>query len=336
MVDHNFFIKPQPKHLHDFVQDIGILEPSTIENIEIQDIAPLQEAGEGDLTFFDNVKYLDDFLNTKASACILSPSMVEKAPKGITLLPSDAPYKSYALAAQIFYPALESTKTISEKAVIAESAKIGANCQIEPYVVIEEGAEIGDGTIIKSHSFIGKNVKIGHDCRIDNHVTLSHCILGDHVRLYPGVRIGQDGFGFAIDVKGHVKVPQLGRVIIGNGVEIGANSTIDRGAGPDTIIGEGSWIDNLVQIGHNVKIGRGCVVVAQAGIAGSAVMDDFSVLAAQAGVAGHLKIGKGAKIGAKAGVMRNIPDGEEQLGSPAMPVRQFMRQVAALRKLAKG
>jgi UDP-3-O-[3-hydroxymyristoyl] glucosamine N-acyltransferase len=147
--------------------------------------------------------------------------------------------------------------------------------------------------------------------------------------------VGQDGFGFAIDPAGHVKVPQLGRVLIGSHVEIGANSCIDRGAGPDTVIGDGAWIDNLVQIGHNVQIGRGCVLIAQSGVAGSTVLEDFSVLAAQAGVAGHLRIGKGARIGAKAGVMRDIPAGEEHLGAPSMPVREFMRQVAVLKRLTK-
>ncbi|NQZ13927.1 MAG: UDP-3-O-(3-hydroxymyristoyl)glucosamine N-acyltransferase [Alphaproteobacteria bacterium] len=145
---------------------------------------------------------------------------------------------------------------------------------------------------------------------------------------------GQDGFGFAIDPAGHVKVPQLGRVVIEDNVEIGANTCIDRGAGPDTVIGAGTWIDNLVQIGHNVKIGRGCVLIAQSGVAGSSVLEDYAVVAAQGGVAGHLTVGMGAQVGAQAGVMRDVPAGEKVLGSPAMPVKDAMRQFATLRKLA--
>ena len=160
-------------------------------------------------------------------------------------------------------------------------------------------------------------------------------MIGDHVSIYRGAMIGQDGFGFAIDPAGFVKVPQLGRVIIEDHVEIGANTTIDRGAGPDTVIGQGTWIDNLVQIGHNVQIGRGCVIVAQVGISGSTRIDDFVMIGGQAGVAGHLHIASGARIGAQSGVMRNIPAGEQQMGSPSIPTKQFMRQTATLNKLTK-
>jgi UDP-3-O-[3-hydroxymyristoyl] glucosamine N-acyltransferase len=181
---------------------------------------------------------------------------------------------------------------------------------------------------------IAQNVEIGDQSVIGANASISHALIGANVRIYPGVRIGQDGFGFAIDPAGHVKVPQLGRVIIGDSVEIGANTTIDRGAGPDTHIGQGSWIDNLVQIGHNVKIGRGCVIIAQTGVAGSTVLEDYAVLAAQVGVAGHLTIGMGARIGAQSGVMRDVAAGSEVMGAPAMPAKQFMRQVAMLRKMS--
>jgi UDP-3-O-[3-hydroxymyristoyl] glucosamine N-acyltransferase len=207
---------------------------------------------------------------------------------------------------------------------------------IEAGVVIGAKAVIGDGCWIEANAVIGRGVTIGATSRIGANATISHAEIGSGTRLYPGVRVGQDGFGFAIDPAGHVKVPQLGRVIIGDHVEIGANSCIDRGAGPDTVIGHGTWIDNLVQIGHNVKIGRGCVLVAQSGVAGSTTLEDYAVLAALAGVAGHLKIGMGARIGAKSGVMKDVPAGEEQLGAPAMPVKEFMRQVIALKRLTKG
>jgi len=194
---------------------------------------------------------------------------------------------------------------------------------------------IGDNGWVEAGAHIDENVTIGARCRIGSNASLSHAVLDDHVRLYPGVRVGQDGFGFAIDPSGYVKVPQLGRVLIGSHVEIGANTTIDRGAGPDTVIGQGTWIDNLVQIGHNVKIGKGCVIVAQVGISGSTVIDDYVVIGGQVGIAGHLHIGSGVRIAAQSGVMKNIPAGQEMMGSPAMPIKDHMRQIIALKRLAK-
>jgi UDP-3-O-[3-hydroxymyristoyl] glucosamine N-acyltransferase len=183
---------------------------------------------------------------------------------------------------------------------------------------------------------IGDGVVIGRHCRIHAQVTISHSILGDRVVIYPGARIGQDGFGFAITKTGFVPVPQLGRVLIGDGAEIGANSTIDRGSAQDTVIGPGVHIDNLVQIGHNVNIGSHAVIVAQAGVSGSTVIGEQVMIAAQAGLTGHLNIGKGAKIGAQSGVMADVAAGTEVLGAPAQPVKAFFREVITLRKLAQG
>ena len=182
---------------------------------------------------------------------------------------------------------------------------------------------------------IGPGVVIGADCRIGPLVSVSHALLGDRVVLLSGARIGQDGFGFAIGAKGFTSVPQLGRVILEDDVEIGANSTVDRGSTADTVIGAGSRLDNLVQIGHNVRLGRCCVVVAQAGISGSTVLEDFVTVAAQAGLTGHLTIGAKARIGAQAGIMSDVEAGVDVVGSPAMPVREFFRNVATLRRLSR-
>ncbi len=301
----------------------------------IEDVNSLEEAGAADLSFLDNLKYKEAFKVTKAGACFVSPAVVDIAPKGLNLLVSKMPYKSYALAAQAFYPVVKPDAEISDKAFVSSSAIIAKGCVIEEGAVIRDGVSLGAGTWVQSHAVIGENVQIGEGCRIGSHVTITHAILGSHITLYPGVRIGQDGFGFAIDPCGHVKVPQLGRVLIEDHVEIGANTTIDRGAGPDTVIGQGTWIDNLVQIAHNVKIGRGCIIVSQVGISGSTVIEDFVAIGGQAGIAGHLHVGTGARIGAQSGVMRDIPAGEEQMGSPALPSRQFMRQVASLGRLIK-
>ena len=336
MADPGFFQKTRPLTL----AEIASLAQASLASDEgaddlVHDIAPLDSAGPGDLSFLDNIRYKEQFSKTQAGVCIVSEKMAAHAPDGVRLLISDTPYKSYALVAQAFYPDRFPDARISENAHIHPGAKLLDGCIVEDGAVIHDGAEIEEGSWIEANAVIGQGVRIGKKCRIGAGATVSHALIGDSVRLYPGVRVGQDGFGFAIDPQGHVKVPQLGRVIIEDHVEIGANSCIDRGAGPDTIIGAGTWIDNLVQIGHNVKIGKGCVLIAQSGVAGSSVMEDYSVLAAQAGIAGHLTVGKGAKIGAKSGVMRDVPAGEEQLGAPSVPVKDFMRQVAMLKRLTK-
>ena len=301
----------------------------------IDDVAALDSASGNHLSFFENVKYKDSFLNSKAGACFVSAKAAAFAPDHMALLVSPYPYKSYAKAAAHFYPEDKPPSDISKVAIIDDSADVGDGCTIEAGAIIKSGAKIGAHCWIESGAVIGESVEIGDGCRVGVNAVISHCVLGKGVRLYPGACVGQDGFGFAIDPAGHVKVPQLGRVVIQDYVQVGANTTIDRGAGPDTIIGEGTWIDNLVQIGHNVKIGRGCIIVAQVGISGSTELEDFVALGGQAGVAGHLKIGAGARIGAQSGIMRNVPAGEEHMGSPAIPIKQFMRQVAALARLIK-
>ena len=338
MADPRFFTKQNSISLAELaVIAGGVLAESAVErsSLAISDVAPLDLAGPGQISFLDNVRYKDSFSKSNAAACIVSDSMAAFAPSGMALIISKNPYKSYALVAQAFYPEQYPESDISPAAHVDPSAIIGKGCVIEAGSVVKANAKIGDGCWIESGAVIGAGVEIGAKSRIGTCSSVSHAVLGQAVRLYPGVRVGQDGFGFAIDPAGHVKVPQLGRVMIEDHVEVGANACIDRGSGPDTVIGAGSWIDNLVQIGHNVKIGRGCVLIAQSGIAGSTVLEDYAVIAAQAGVAGHLRIGKGARIGAKAGVMKNVPAGEEQLGAPAMPVKEFMRQVIALKRLTK-
>lgn len=334
MADPRFFTKPIPLSLAQICAKAQLtLDNEADADFLVQDVAALNVANENQLSFLDNKKYRDEFSATKAGAVIIHPDMKPYAPKGAKLLLSKSPYKSYALAAQFFYPSQKPEPFVSKLASVHSAAQIGKDVVIADFVSIGANAVIGDGCWIESHAVIGDGVTLGQNCRIGHHASVTHAIIGNNVRLYTGVRIGQDGFGFAIDPAGFVKVPQLGRVIMQDNIEIGANCCIDRGASGDTVIGAGTWIDNLVQIGHNVKIGRGCVIVSQCGIAGSTELGDFVVLGGQVGVAGHLKIGSMAKVAAKSGVTKDIPPKEEWMGYPAMPMKKFLRETVTLSKL---
>ncbi len=220
-------------------------------------------------------------------------------------------------------------------AFVADSASVDPSAEVGPFALVEAGAKIAARCRIAPHVTIAEGVVIGPDCRIGAHASLSHAVLGARVYVYPGARIGQEGFSFASTKSGFVSVPHLGRVVLGDDVEVGANTTIDRGSTGDTTIGDGSRLDNLVQIGHNVSLGRCCVVVAQVGVSGSVVLEDFVQIGGQAGVAGHLRVGQGARIGAQAGVMSDVPPGAAQVGSPAQPRHEVFRQIATLKRLAR-
>lgn len=304
-------------------------------DVVINDVSPLDAATEGEISFLDNQKYLDDFKNTKAAACFIAEKNIKDAPDGLILLISKDPYKSYAKVAQQFYPREVSNGQIHPSAIIDDTAKIANNVEIRAGAVIEAGAEIGENAIIYPNAVIGKSVIIGDHTIIGANASVFCAEVGSFSKIYPGARIGQDGFGFAIDpINGHQPIPQLGRVLIGDRCEVGANATIDRGAGPDTIIGDGTFIDNLVQIGHNVKIGRNCVIVAQTGLSGSSTLEDMVVMAGQSATVGHIKIGAGTQIAGQSAVMRDCPPGSKLCGSPAVPAKQFFRQLAKVQQLA--
>ena len=335
MADPRFFAVAGPFTVAEIAQRIGAqVAGAAARDRELRDVAPLDTATERDLSFLDNRRYIDQFRATRAGAVIVNAKLAADAPPDMTVLIAPQPYRAYALAAQAFYPEPPPVPGIAASAVIDRSAKLGEGCAVEAHAVIGAAVEIGKRCSIGANAVIGTAVVLGDDVRIGANATLSHCTIGSRVRIYPGARIGQDGFGFAPDPEAPVKVPQLGRVVIGDDVEVGANTTIDRGAGPDTIIGSGTMIDNLVQIGHNVQIGRGCVIVAQVGISGSTRIGDYVMIGGQVGMAGHLTIGNGAKIGAQAGVMRDIGPGEAMLGSPAIPIKEFHYMMEYLRRLA--
>ncbi len=298
-------------------------------------VAPLQTAGPHQVSFLDNRKYIDMLAGTKAGAVIVHPDFVARVPEGTAALVTPEPYPAWARVAALFHPKPPVVPGVHPSAVIDPSASVDPTAEVGPLAVVSAGVTIGARSIIGSGTVLAPNVRVGADCRIGALVSLTHTLVGDRVTILPGARLGQEGFGFATTPTGFLTVPQLGRVIVGDDVEIGANTTIDRGSAQDTVIGAGTRIDNLVQIGHNVHTGRCCVIVGMAGVSGSTVLEDFVVVAAQAGVAGHLRIGAKARIGAQAGVMADVPAGSDVIGSPAEPVRDFFRAVATLRKLAR-
>ncbi len=306
----------------------------------ICDVAALDQAGPGDLTFLDNPRYLGALKLTRAAAALLAPRFVSTAPLSCAALVVPEPYRAMALVMTRLYPSAIRPSSvfgetgISPTASVHPSARLEAGVIVDPGAVIGRGAEIGAGTVIGANAVVGPEVRIGRGGSVGASATIMAALIGDRVIIHPGAHIGQDGFGFALGARGHLKVPQIGRVIIQDDVEIGAGVTIDRGANRDTVVGEGAKIDNLVQIGHNVVIGRHAVLVAQSGVSGSSAIGDSAALGGQAGIAGHLTIGAGAQVAAAAGVMTDVPAGERWAGAPAKPVREFFREVAAIKRLA--
>ena len=298
-------------------------------------VAALQAASPRHVSFLDNRKYVELLDSTQAGAVIVHPDFADRVPAHTAAIVTCEPYPAWARVAALFHPSRPVRPGAHPSAVVEPGAAVDPTAEVGPNAVIGEGASIGPGTRIGPGAIIGANVRIGPDCRIGALVSISHAILGARVNILPGARIGQEGFGFAVTSQGFLTVPQLGRVVLEDDVEVGANSTIDRGSTLDTLLGAGTRLDNLVMIGHNVRTGRCCVVVAQAGISGSTVLGDFVTVAAQAGLTGHLHIGTKARIGAQAGVMGDVPGGADVVGSPAEPVRDFFRGVATLRKLSR-
>ncbi len=336
MADARFFQKAGTLTLGQIAEICACSLPTdTDENLLINDIAPIDTAQKGMLTFFDNRKYRELFLATKATACIVSHDLKDTPPDGLILLKSKDVYKSYALVAQAFYPEPMANGHIHPKAIIHDTAQLGAGCQIDAGAVIGAFATLGEMCHVGANAVIGAHVQLGNHTIVGANASIECAIVGNNVMIYAGARIGQRGFGFAFDPEKPIKVPQIGRVIIGDNVEIGANTCVDRGAGPDTIIESGVMIDNLVQIAHNVHIGRGAIIVSQVGISGSTHIGAYAQVGGQAGLTGHLKIGKGAKIAASSGVMRDVADFETVSGCPAVPIKDHFRQITLLQKLSK-
>jgi UDP-3-O-[3-hydroxymyristoyl] glucosamine N-acyltransferase len=337
MADPRFYDNRGPFRLAEICAKAGIAVPAA-KSGEIADLASLEGAGPGHLSFFaGGRKALDAFRRTKAGFCLVPAAEKKlKAPPGMTLLPCASVHHAFAAIATLFYPGAALAVWAQDKAV-DPGARLGKGVVIGLGAVIGPGAEIGDGSRIGAGTVIGPGVAIGRNCEIGANVTISHAYVGDRVTILPGAQIGQPGFGFASSQAGHALIPQLGRVIIQDQVEIGAGTTIDRGALGDTVIGEGSKLDNLVQVGHNVQIGRHCILVSQAGVGGSTVIEDFVILGGQTGIADHSHIGAGARFAGRSATIsgQEVAGGQDYGGVPAKPVREWMREVHQVNALAR-
>ncbi len=335
--DPRFFGRAGPFSPDDLLAATGgrLERPDRVAGARLVGVAALQTAAPDQVAVLHNPKYGVAAERSRAGLVIVSEALAARVPAASAALVVADPHLAWAHVCRLFHPAPGAVPGIHPTAVVDASAQVDPSAGIGPYAVVGPRVVVGAGCEVGPHAVVAGGVVMGPGCRIGAGASISHAVLGARVYVYPGARVGQEGFGFAITAQGFVSVPQLGRVILHDDVEIGANSTVDRGASHDTVIGAGSRIDNLVQIGHNSRLGRGCVMAGQSGIAGSCTLEDFVQLGAQAGLAGHLTVGAKARIGAQAGVMSDVPAGSDVIGSPALPIREFFRNVAALRRLAR-
>ena len=336
MPDNRFFRKSGTYTAAELAERVGgELLHCADPDLVIEDIASVEEATASDICFVENRRYVGALTSSAAAVCILPRNIADRAPEGIALILSDRPRRAFAKIAALFYPEERPVTGVAPTAAVDSSATLGAGCSVGPGAVISAGAKLGDGVTVGANAIVGEKVEVGSGSVIGENASLSHCLIGARAVIYPGARIGTCGFGFEVDEAGVIKMPQLGRAIIEDDVEIGANSCVDRGSGPDTVIGRGTMIDNLVQIGHNVQVGKGCIICGQAGIAGSAKIGNYVVLAGQVGVTGHIELGDGVQVAAQSGVSGTTAPGEKIGGSPAVPIREFRRQVAAIKSLGR-
>jgi UDP-3-O-[3-hydroxymyristoyl] glucosamine N-acyltransferase len=304
--------------------------------VRLRAVAPLDRAGPGDLTFLAAGRYLPYFHASRAGAVLLTAAHRAEEPGPATRIVVDDPHRAMLVAVRALYPAVRPAAAVHPTAVIGAGAQHGSDFSAGPHAVIGAGARLGDRVTVMAGAVVGDGVVLGDDVTLwPNVVCYPGTVVGSRVILHAGVVLGSDGFGYVPGKAGHEKIPHVGRCVIGDDVEIGANSTVDRGSVDDTVVGPGTKIDNLVQVGHNCRIGARCLLMSQVGLAGSTHVEDEVILAGQVGLAGHLTVGKGARVGAQSGVMNDIPAGATWFGYPATAHGEMMRTIAASRRLAK-
>ncbi|RWA76978.1 UDP-3-O-(3-hydroxymyristoyl)glucosamine N-acyltransferase [Mesorhizobium sp.] len=310
-------------------------------DVAIEALAPANEGGDGALVFVDGKRNFALMQSLKAAAVLCPADFANRAPQGIAVLVHPRPQQAFAMVGRLLFPQAATPGPMTGETGISPQAHIDASARVETGAIVEAGAvigpdaSIGAGTVIAPHAVISRSCKIGRDGYVGPGASIQYALIGNRVIIHGGARIGQDGFGFVGGAKGPERVPQIGRVIIQDDVEIGSNSTVDRGAMSDTVIGQGTKIDNLVQIAHNVRIGRNCIIAGLSGISGSVVVGDNVTMGGGVGLADHLTIGPGAKLAARSGFMSNVPAGEVWGGYPAQPMAEAMREIAMLRRLAR-
>ncbi|MDX8477753.1 UDP-3-O-(3-hydroxymyristoyl)glucosamine N-acyltransferase [Mesorhizobium sp. VK24D] len=318
------------------------LVDSSQADVAIEALAPANEGRDGALVFVDGKRNFALMQSLKAAAVLCPADFASRAPQGVAVLAHPRPQQAFAMVGRLLFPQastpgpMTGETGVSPQAHVDPSAHVEAGAIVEAGAVIGPGVSIGTGTVVAPHAVIGRSCKIGRDGYVGPGASIQYALIGNRVIIHGGARIGQDGFGFVAGAKGPERVPQIGRVIIQDDVEIGSNTTVDRGAMSDTVIGQGTKIDNLVQIAHNVRIGRNCIIAGLSGISGSVVVGDNVTMGGGVGLADHLTIGPGAKLAARSGFMSNVPAGEVWAGYPAQPMAEALREIAWLRKVAKS
>jgi UDP-3-O-[3-hydroxymyristoyl] glucosamine N-acyltransferase len=304
-------------------------------DVTVSAVAPIDRARPTDVSFLASAKYAPLLAKSAPGVLLVTPALVDSPGRAAARVVVGSPYDALVSLLPRLYRRPARTPGVHPTARIGRGARLGSEVTIGPYVVLGDGAEVGDRTCLDAHVVVGNGVSIGADCHLLPQVTVyAGSSLGARVVVHAGARVGSDGFGYVFGDGAHRKIPHVGRCVVGDDVEIGANTTIDRGSIDDTVIGAGTKIDNLVQIAHNVHVGRLCLIMSQAGVAGSARIGDGCILAGQAGIGGHVEIGDRARIAGQAGVFGDVPAGETWSGYPARPHRESLRASAALLKLA--
>lgn len=336
MTDDRFFPRRGPFSLGEIAVRAKVeLAADTPRDLMLRGIAPLDQAGPDELSIFCDVHHADAFAATRAGAVITSARLAERPHSGTSLLVARDPRYIFAVVGLMFYPRSVADPGVHVGAHVDSSALIGEGCQIDSGAVVGPQVRLGARCHIAANAVLGMAVVIGEDGFVASNATISHALIGANVRVGAGSVIGGEGFGVVPGPAGLICSAQLGRVIIGNNVRVGSNCTIDRGAVGDTVIGDNTMFDNLVQVGHNVHIGRNCVFAGQAGVAGSVTIGDGVMVGGAVSISDHLVVGSNARIAGKSGVARDVAEGETVGGYPAVPIRQWHRQTTNLARLGQ-